>query len=150
VLGRITQLQSRNRELTRQVEQLQIKLAASAGHDLAGEVESIAGVSVLLQVVEDSDAKALRVLMDQLREKLKPAAIVLASEKAGKVALIATVDKSLNDRVSAGDLLQQVAQVLGGRGGGRADMAQGGAESLDHAEAAFMQARQWLGSQLAH
>ena len=150
VLPKLAQLQSRNRELNRQLEQLQAKLAASAGRDLAESGEQIADTSVLLKVVEESDARALRTLMDQLRVKLKPAAIVLASEKNAKVALLATVDAALHDKIKASDLLQEVAGILGGRGGGRADMAQGGAESLEKIDAAFNHARQWLESQLTH
>lgn len=76
-------------------------------------------------------------------------AIVLASEKAGKVSLIATVNESLHDHLKAGDLLKQVTTPLGGRGGGRADMAQGGAESLDNIDDAFEQTRAWIASQFS-
>jgi len=149
VLTKLIQLQSRNRELTRQVEQLQAKLAASAGKDLASDARQVGNARVLLKVIDDADAKALRTMMDQLRVELKPAAIVLASEKAGKVALIATVDDVLHDQVKAGDLLKQVAGAMGGRGGGRADMAQGGADSLDNVDAAFSDASTWLDGKLS-
>ncbi|MFK7853461.1 MAG: alanine--tRNA ligase [Granulosicoccus sp.] len=149
LLPKLKQLQTRNKELSRQVEQLQAKLASSAGRDLADAAESIAGVNVLLQVVDDADAKSLRSMMDQLRQKLGSSAIVLASEKAGKVSLIATVNESLHDHLKAGDLLKQVTTPLGGRGGGRADMAQGGAESLDNIDAAFEQTRTWIASQFS-
>ena len=141
VLPKLKQLQTRNRELSRQIEQLQAKLAASSGNDLAANAETIGNASVLLQVVDDADAKSLRTLMDQLRQKLDDSIIVLASEKAGKVALIASVSDSRNDLLKAGELLQQVAGIMGGRGGGRADMAQGGADSLDKIEEAFAAAR---------
>ena len=88
--------------------------------------------------------------MDQLREQLGTSAIVLASEKGGKVSLMATVHKSLNDTLKANELLGQVAGVLGGRGGGRADMAQGGADSLDKIDAAFAAGRQWLNEQCSN
>ncbi len=148
LLPKLKQLQNRNRELSRQLEQLQSRLAASAGRDIALQAETIAGQTVLLQLVDDSDAKSLRGLTDQLREKLKPAAIVLASEKSGKVALVASVDECLHDRVKAGDLLQQVAGELGGKGGGRADLAQGGAPTLVGIEQAFSQAREWIDARL--
>lgn len=149
VLPKLNQLQSRNKDLSRQIEQLQARLASSAGKDLAAAVESIGSAQVLLQVIEDADAKALRSTMDQLRQQLKSSAIVLASSKSGKVSLIATVHESLHDQLKAGDLLKQVTAVLGGRGGGRADMAQGGAESLDDIDKAFSQAREWLSGQLS-
>lgn len=148
VLPKLKQLQARNRELSRQIEQLQAKLASSAGKDLATQAQSIGKASVLLAVIDDADTKSLRSMMDQLRQQLSNSAIVLASEKAGKVSLIATVDKSLHDSVKASDLLKQVAAVMGGRGGGKADMAQGGAESLKDVEAAFDAARNWLSDHL--
>ena len=149
VVPKLVQLQTRNRELTRQVEQLQSRLAASAGKDMASGARKSGAANVLLQKVDDADSKALRTLMDQLRIELKPAVIVLASEKGGKASLIAAVDESLHDQVKAGDLLKQVAGVLGGRGGGRADLAQGGAESLDKLDTAFTSTDQWLDEQLA-
>ncbi len=149
VLPKLKQLQTRNRELSRQVEQLQARLAASAGSDLAAEAENIAASSVLLKVVPDADAKALRTLMDQLRQKLSDSVIVLASEKDGKVALIATVAESRHGSLKAGELLKEVAAVMGGRGGGRADMAQGGADSLDKVDEAFTAARALIESRLS-
>ncbi|MFK7860533.1 MAG: alanine--tRNA ligase [Granulosicoccus sp.] len=148
VIPKLVQLQARNKELARQVDQLQAQLAASKGKDLAGGARKAGVANILLKVVDDTDAKGLRTLMDQLRVDLKPAVVVLASEKAGKVALIATVDESLHSQVKAGDLLKEVASVLGGRGGGRADMAQGGAESLDKILPAFEAANLWLDKQL--
>lgn len=148
VLPKLKQLQSRNRELARQVEQLQARLAASAGSDLATEAETIGNSSVLLKVVDDADAKALRTLMDQLRQKLSDSIIVLASEKDGKVSLIATVAESRHDSLKAGELLKEVAAVMGGRGGGRADMAQGGADSLEKVDEAFAAARVLIESRL--
>jgi alanyl-tRNA synthetase len=88
-------------------------------------------------------------MMDQLRQQLAGSAIVLASENAGKASLIATVDDSLHASVMASDLLKQVTVVLGGRGGGRADMAQGGADSLQNIDQAFDAARAWITTQLS-
>ena len=113
VVTKLKQLQARNRELTRQVEQLQDKLASSAGKDLASSAQSIGAANVLLQVIDDADAKSLRSMMDQLRQDIDQSAIVLASEKGGKVSLIATVDKSLHGSIKASDLLKQVSAALG-------------------------------------
>jgi len=149
VISKLKQIQSRNKELMRQVEQLQAKLASSAGKDIASSAERIGSADVLLQVIDDADAKALRSTMDQLRQQLSNSIIVLASDKGGKVSLIASVDSSLHESVTASELLKKVAVVLGGRGGGRADMAQGGADSLDDIEQAYSEAREWLNSALS-
>jgi len=146
VLPKLQQLQERQRELSKQVEKLQSKLSAQAGSNMADQVETINSIATLFQVVEGSDAKALRTLMDELRQKVGDAAIVLASEHQGKAVLVATVSKSLHAQITAGDLLKVVAEALGGRGGGRPDMAQGGADSLDNVDAAFQAARDWVSS----
>jgi len=148
VMPKLKQLQARNRELSRQVEQLQDRLASSAGRDLVAQATRVGEATVLLKVIDDADAKSLRSLMDQLRQQLTKSAIVLASEKAGKVSLIAAVDDSLHGHVTASDLLKQVTAIMGGRGGGRADMAQGGAESLLDIDKAFVAAHEWLSTQL--
>lgn len=148
VMPKLKQLQARNKELSRQVDQLQAQVASSKGKDLADGARQVGTANILLKVVDDTDAKGLRSLIDQIRIELKPAAVMLASEKAGKVALIAAVDESLHGQIKAGDFLKQVAVVLGGRGGGRADLAQGGADSLDNIAAAFDAANLWLDKQL--
>ncbi|ASJ72470.1 alanine--tRNA ligase [Granulosicoccus antarcticus] len=149
VVPKLKQLQTRNRDLAREVEQLQAKLAANSGNDLAANAETIGNVSVLLQVVEDADAKSLRTLLDQLRQKLENSIIVLASEKDGKVSLIASVADSRTRVLKAGDLLKEVTVILGGRGGGRADMAQGGADSLEKIEESFAAARALIQSRFS-
>lgn len=146
VLPKLQQLQDKHRELGRQVEQLQSKLSSQAGSSLADSSEQINNITTLLQVVDGADAKALRSVMDELKQKLGDSAIVLASEHNGKVALVCAVSKPLHGQITAGDLLKVVAQVLGGRGGGRADMAQGGADSLAEIDAAFVAARDWIAS----
>lgn len=148
VLPKLEQLQLRNKELVREIAQLQDKLAASASKDLVAGARQVGAAQVLMQVVDDADAKALRTLIDQLRVELKPGVLVLAGEKGGKAALIVAVDDSLHAQVKAGDLLKQVAGVLGGRGGGRADLAQGGADSLAEIDAAFVHASAWLEQQM--
>ena len=148
VLERVRQLQERNRELGRELERARARLSSSAGRDLAGEAERIGEVPVLLRVIEGADAKSLRALVDRLRQELPGAAIVLGGEKAGKVALLAAVAPELHERVGAGELLKQVAEALGGRGGGRPDLAQGGAPSLEGVDAAFAGTRDWLAGRL--
>ena len=149
VLGKLRQLQSRQRELTRKVEQLQSKLSAQSGRDLAGEAVDIAGTSVLTHLVDNVDAKGLRILLDQLRAKLGKSVIILASEPAGKGILVASVSKDLHSLFGAGDVIKVMAEKLGGRGGGRPDMAQGGADSLADIDAAFAAARIWITGKLS-
>jgi len=149
VLPKLQQLQEKHRELGRQVEQLQSKLSSQAGSSLADSAEKINDITTLLHVVDGVDAKALRLVMDELKQKLGDSAIVLASEHNGKVTLVSAVSKPLHGQITAGELLKVVAEVLGGRGGGRADMAQGGADSLTEIEAAFVAARDWIASATA-
>lgn len=144
VVPKLKQMQERQRELSRQVEQLQAKLSAQAGSSLSDNAESINNITTLFQIVDGADAKALRSVMDELRQKLGDSAIVLASEHQGKAVLVSSVSKSLHAQLTAGDLMKVVAEPLGGRGGGRADMAQGGADSLANIDAAFTAAREWV------
>jgi len=141
VVPKLNQFLERQRELSRQIEQLQSKLSAQAGSSLADSAESINGINTLMQVVDNADAKALRSVMDELRQKLGDSAIVLASEHKGKAVLVASVSKTHHDQLTAGDLMKVVAENLGGRGGGRADMAQGGADSIENIDTAFAAAK---------
>jgi alanyl-tRNA synthetase len=124
---RVTQLLDRTRGLEKELEQLKARLSSAAGADLAGRAEEVvAGVKVLAERLDGADPKALRETMDKLKDKLGSAVIVLATEADGKVNLVAGVTKDLTDRVRAGDLIKRVAEKVGGRGGGRPDMAQAG------------------------
>jgi len=149
VVPKLQQLQDRQRELSRKLEQLQSKLSAQAGSSLSDSAEDINNVKTLFQTVDGADAKALRSVMDELKQKLGDSVIVLASEHQGKVVLVSAVSKPLHSQLTAGDLMKVVAEQLGGRGGGRADMAQGGADSLVNIDAAFDAARQWVGEATA-
>ncbi len=149
VVTKLAQMQERQRELSRQVEQLQGKLSAQAGSSLSDSAETINGVTTLFHTVDGADAKALRSVMDELRQKLGDSTIVLASEHQGKAVLVSAVSKPLHGQLTAGDLMKVVAEQLGGRGGGRADMAQGGADSLDNIDAAFKAAREWVSNATA-
>uniref|UniRef100_UPI0025F196DC alanine--tRNA ligase n=1 Tax=Sulfurivirga sp. TaxID=2614236 RepID=UPI0025F196DC len=135
-----TQLKQQDREL----EQLKAKLAAQAGGALADQAEEVAGVKVLAAKVDGADGKALRELMDQLKQKLDNAVIVLGAVKEGKVALVAGVGKALTDRFKAGELVNFVAQQVGGRGGGRPDMAQAGGSEPEKLDAALASVRGWV------
>ena len=144
VAEKVASLQERNRELVRELERVQSKLSSSASLELAEQAIEIDDVKVLVYQVEQADVKTLRNMMDQLKQKLGSAAIVLASEHKGKAVLIAGVTAPLNKRIKAGELVNVVATELGGKGGGRPDMAQAGAESLNGVEAAFAKVEPWV------
>ncbi|NBT75214.1 MAG: alanine--tRNA ligase [Betaproteobacteria bacterium] len=123
---RLTQLLDQMRGLEKELARLKSKLAASAGDDLLSQVQEIRGVRLLAARVQDVDVSALRDMVDQLKSKLSSAAIVLAAVDGDKVSLIAGVTQDLTSRLKAGDLVGHLAAQVGGKGGGRPDMAQGG------------------------
>ncbi|MEM1111052.1 MAG: alanine--tRNA ligase [Pseudomonadota bacterium] len=126
VADKVAALRSDNRELEKEIGRLKQKLATGAGSDLTADAVEVAGVKVLAAVVEGADAKSLRDTMDQVKNKLGSAVVLLAAVDGDKVPLVAGVTKDLTDRVKAGDLMKEFAGRLGGKGGGRPDMAQGG------------------------
>ncbi|MFD2191207.1 alanine--tRNA ligase [Pistricoccus aurantiacus] len=125
---RVESLAERNRRLEKELERLKAKLASAAGSDLLAETREIAGVRLLIKQLEGVSGKELRGVLDQLKSKLGSGVIVLgvADQEASKVNLIAGVTNDLVDRLKAGDLVRHVASQVGGKGGGRADMAQAG------------------------
>lgn len=145
---KIEQLLEKNRLLEKQLERLQAKLASSAGSELTSQAMVIEGINVLAVKVNDVDAKALRDLVDQLKNKLGSCAIVLAITEDDKVSLIAGVSKDLINHVKAGDLVNFVATQVGGKGGGRPDMAQAGGNNPAALEAALKQVPEWIKQQL--
>ena len=120
------QLQDTNRALEKELASLKGKLASSQGDELVAKAVDINGIKVLAATLDGADIPALRETMDKLKDKLKSAAIVLAAVSDGKVSLIAGVTKDATAKVKAGDLVNFVAQQVGGKGGGRPDMAQAG------------------------
>jgi alanyl-tRNA synthetase len=116
----------RERTLEKELARLKSKLAASQGEDLAGQAIAVRGVNVLAAALENADAKSLRETLDKLKHRLKSAAIVLGSVSDGRVSLVAGVTSDLIAKVKAGELVNFVAQQVGGKGGGRPDMAQAG------------------------
>jgi alanyl-tRNA synthetase len=128
VVDKIRQLGDRQKKLERELEALKAKLASGATADLAGSAVDVGGVKVLAARLEGFDAKALRDAVDRLKQQLGDAVIVLAGASDGKVALVAGVNGSPMGKVKAGELLGHVASQIGGKGGGRPDLAQGGGE----------------------
>jgi len=119
-------LVAESRELKKELEKYKAKAASAAGDDLAGAAIEVAGVKVLATRLDGLDGKALLALVDQLKNKLGSAVILLGGEFDGKVVLVAGVTQDLTARLKAGELMRQAAAVVGGKGGGRPDMAQGG------------------------
>jgi alanyl-tRNA synthetase len=134
--------------LERQLAQLKSKLASSQGDDLAGSAVDVKGVKVLAARLEGADVKTLRDTMDQLKNKLKSSAIVLAASEGEKVSLIAGVTQDLIARVKAGDLVNFVALQVGGKGGGRPDMAQAGGTDTKALPKALASVQGWVAERL--
>jgi alanyl-tRNA synthetase len=145
---RISQLQDGMKSLEKELARLKSKLAASAGADLASQAVDIKGAKVLAVSLDGADVKALRETMDKLKDKLGSAAIVLASAEDGKVTLIAGVTADLTSKVKAGELVNFVAQQVGGKGGGRPDMAQAGGTQPENLPGALMRVSEWVGERL--
>ncbi len=145
---KIEQLLEHARALEKELERLKSKMAASHGEDLAAQAVDVKGVKVLAAALDGADAKSLRETVDKLKDKLKSAAIVLGSTEGGKVSLIAGVTADLTGRLKAGELVNYVAQQVGGKGGGRADMAQAGGTEPAKVPAALGSVRGWVEQRL--
>jgi alanyl-tRNA synthetase len=146
--ARIAQLQESARTAERELARLKAKVASTAGDDLAGSAVDVKGAKVVAATLDGSDVKALRETMDKLKDKLKSAAIVLASVSDGKVTLIAGVTSDLTAKVKAGDLVNHVAKQVGGKGGGRPDMAQAGGTDAAALPKALQSVESWVGERL--
>jgi alanyl-tRNA synthetase len=150
VEDKVKQLIERSRKLEREVTGLKSKLASGQGGDLSSTAVDIAGVKVVATRIDGADAPALRDAVDQLKSKLRSAAIVLASvQQADKVVLIAGVTEDQIAKVKAGDLVNVVAQMIGGRGGGRPDMAQAGGNDPTKLDEALAAVAPWVQVKLA-
>jgi alanyl-tRNA synthetase len=146
VEARVESLVERNRSLEKELEQLKAKLASAAGSDMLSQAQEIQGVKLLATQLEGVSGKDLRGVLDQLKNKLGSGVIILgvADAAAGKVSLIAGVTQDLTDRVKAGELVNHVASQVGGKGGGRADMAQAGGSQPDALPGALNSVPVWL------
>ncbi|MBT3205797.1 MAG: alanine--tRNA ligase [Gammaproteobacteria bacterium] len=149
VLQKVESLQQNQRKLEKELEQLKAKLASQAGGDLASEAVEINGIKVLAAKIDGADVKTLRDTVDQLKNKLGQAAIVLASTQGEKITMIAGVTKQETSRIRAGDLVNVVAQQCGGKGGGRPDMAQAGGNQPDNLPAALKSVAEWVENHLS-
>lgn len=137
------------KQLEKEMAQLKDKLAAAASADLVGDAIVVNGVNVLIKKLDGVEASSLRGLQDELKQKLKSAIIVLGTAQEGKVNLIAGVSNDLIGKVKAGELVAMVAAQVGGKGGGRPDMAQAGGSQPENLDAALAQVLPWITERLA-
>jgi len=148
VAARIAQMQEAVKTLERELARLKGRLASSQGDDLAAQAVDVKGIKVLAARLDGADAKALRETVDQLKNKLKTAAIVLASVDGDKVQLAAGVTADATARIKAGELVNFVAQQVGGKGGGKPDMAMAGGTDADALPAALASVTGWAEQRL--
>jgi alanyl-tRNA synthetase len=148
VAEKVAGLRAENRELEKEIARLKQKLATSGGTDLSAQAIEVNGARVLAATVEGADSKSLRDTMDQLKNKLGSGVILLAAVDGEKIALTAGVTKDLTERLKAGDLMREFATRLGGKGGGRPDMAQGGGSDVAGLPAALKAVPGWVEEQL--
>ena len=148
VAERVAGILDNVRALEKELARLKGKLAASQGDELVSQAVEVGGVKVLAALLEGADVPTLRDTMDKLKDKLKSAAIVLASVGEGKVSLIAGVTADHTAKVKAGELVNFVAQQVGGKGGGRPDMAQAGGTQPENLPAALAGVKEWVAGKL--
>jgi alanyl-tRNA synthetase len=142
--NRVTQLFEYYRNYEKEVSRLQAKLASNQGSDLASQAVEINGIKVLAAQLDNIEVKQLRNTLDQLKNKLGTAAIVLSLVKDNKISLVAGVTKDATNKIKAGELLNHVAKQVGGKGGGRPDMAQGGGNDPSKLTPALQSVTQWV------
>jgi alanyl-tRNA synthetase len=148
VPARVHSILDQVRGLERELALLKSKQVAAQGDGLINQAVAVKGVQVLAATLNDADINALRTTVDRLRDKLGSAAVVLATVKGGKVTLIAGVTADLTGKVKAGELVNFVARQIGGKGGGRPDMAQAGGTEPDKLPAALASVQAWMGERL--
>lgn len=148
VAEKVQQLQHKFRELERKNEQLQQKLAQQAGGGLIAQAVDINGVKAIIAELDQADPKSLRGLVDDLKNQMGSGIVLLGTANGDKVSLIAGVTTDLTSKVKAGDIVNQAANVVGGKGGGRPDMAQAGGSLPEQLNEALATATTWLQQQL--
>ena len=146
--SRVAQILDNVKNLEKELAQLKSKLASAQGDDLIDQAEEINGVKVLAALLDGADVQALRETLDKLKDKLKSAAIVLAAIDGDKINLVAGVTSDLVAKIKAGELVNMVAQQVGGKGGGRPDMAMAGGTQPEHLAAALASVSNWVRAKL--
>jgi alanyl-tRNA synthetase len=141
---KVQQLTERTRELEKEIEKLNVKLANSASNDLLAQVQDVDGIKLLAVKVDGADAKSLRTTFEQVKSKLASGIILLAAADNDKATVIAGVTSDLTNRFKAGDLVQHISVQLGGKGGGRPDVAQGGGSNVNALPQALASISTWV------
>ena len=149
VTERASLLRNECREMERELARLKQKLATSSGGDLTQSAVEVAGIKVLAQKIDGADAGTLRDTLDQCKNKLGTAVVLLAAVEGDKIKLVAGVTQDVTERVRAGDVIKEFAGRLGGKGGGRPDMAQGGGSDIQGLPAALSEVPDWVAKQLS-
>ena len=148
IANKVAQLAEHAKSLEKELARLKSKLASSQGDDLTAQALDVNGVKILAAMLDGADANALRETMDKLKDKLKTAAIVLASVNEGKVSLVAGVTADVITKLKAGDLVNHVAAQVGGKGGGKPDMAMAGGTDASQLPKALASVQDWVSSKL--
>lgn len=148
LVDKIYQLQDKIKRNEKELQHFKDKLAAQAGAELAKQVVQINGINVVIQKLEGIESKSLRTMVDDLKNQLSSVIVVFGSVSADKVNLIVGVTKDLSNKVNAGELVGLIAQQVGGKGGGRPDMAMAGGTEPQHLDTALAFAKQWIHSKL--
>jgi alanyl-tRNA synthetase len=148
IVNKVAQLNEHAKSLEKELARLKSKLASSQGDDLTAQATEINGVKILAAMLDGADANALRETMDKLKDKLKTAAIVLASVNEGKVSIVAGVTADLIAKLKAGELVNHVAAQVGGKGGGKPDMAMAGGTDASSLPKALASVEAWVSSKL--
>lgn len=149
VAQRVRTMADKQRELEKQLERLEQKIASAQAANLLDEVQTIAGTPVLISTLSGIDGKSIRTLMDDIKSKLPDSVIVLIGDKDEQLALAASVAKSVTAKVKAGDIIRHLAGELGGKGGGKPDYAQGGAPKSANSTAVINALPAWIETQLS-
>ena len=148
VAQRVRTMADKQRELEKQLERLEQKIASAQAANLLDDVQTIAGTPVLISTLSGIDGKSIRTLMDDIKSKLPDSVIVLIGDKDQQLALAASVAKSVTAKVKAGDIIRHLAGELGGKGGGKPDYAQGGAPKAANTSAVINALPAWIAEQL--
>lgn len=148
LVEKIQQLQDKAKRTEKELQQLKDKFATQAGSELAKQASQINGVNVIIQKLEDVETKSLRTMVDDLKNQFENAIVVFGSVADDKVNLIVGVTKDLSSKVNAGELVDAMAQQVGGKGGGRADMAMAGGSEPQQLDSALQFAQEWIRAKL--
>ncbi|MDP8078872.1 alanine--tRNA ligase [Phocoenobacter skyensis] len=148
LVEKIQQLQDKTKRAEKELQQLKEKLASQAGADLAKQAESVNGVNVIIKQLENVETKVLRTMVDDLKNQLGSAVIVFACATGEKVNLVVGVSKEITSKINAGQLVNEMAQQVGGKGGGRPDMAMAGGSQPENITLALAKAREWIQAKL--